>query len=249
MPSPATIRKQRLRKTKAQLIDEIDSFEQRVAAMEVGREEALLESEERFRSAFETAAHGMNLTAPDGRILAVNSALCEMLGYSEKELLATDIQSTTHPEDIDRDLANLQALLAGEISSYQLEKRYVHKQGHSIEVSLSVSLIRDSNGEPLYSVGHVQDVTERKRSEEELARKEAQLRVALDNMPGGIRSVDEDGNYVFFNARYLELYDFPKGLLKVGEPYRIANLYQAERGDFGPGNRCARDWRRRLGGE
>jgi PAS domain S-box-containing protein len=150
MPNPATLREQRLRKTKTQLSDEIDSFERRIASLDV-----LLESEGRFRNAFETAGHGMNLTAPDGRILAANSALCEMLGYSEEELLATDIQSTTHPEDIDRDLANLQALLAGEISSYQLEKRYVHKRGHPIEVSLSVSLIRDSNGEPLYSVGHV----------------------------------------------------------------------------------------------
>ncbi len=61
------------------------------------------------------------------------------------------------------------------------------------------------------------DITERKRVEQELAEKEAQLRVALDNMPGGIRFVDEDRNYVFFNSRYLELYEFPEGLLKVGE--------------------------------
>ncbi len=121
MPNPATTREQRLRKTKAQLIDELDSLERRVAALEVGRDEALPEREEMFRSAFETAAHGMNLTAPDGRLLAVNTALCEMLGYSEGELLATDIQSTTHPEDIDRDLANLQALLAGDPLARALE--------------------------------------------------------------------------------------------------------------------------------
>jgi PAS domain-containing protein len=78
--------------------------------------------------------------------------------------------------------------------------------------------------------------TELKRREQELAEKDAQLRVALDYMPGGIRFVDEDRNYVFFNARYLELYDFPEGLLKVGEPYRVENLYQAKRGDFGPGD-------------
>ena len=80
------------------------------------------------------------------------------------------------------------------------------------------------------------DITERKRAEEELAEKEAQLRVALDNMPGGIRFVDEDRNYVFFNSRYLELYEFPKGLFKVGKHCRIENLYQAKRGDFGPGD-------------
>ena len=78
--------------------------------------------------------------------------------------------------------------------------------------------------------------SELKRAEQELTEKEAQLRVALDHMPGGIRFVDEDRNYVFFNARYLELYDFPEGLLKVGENYRTENLYQAKRGDFGPGD-------------
>ncbi len=70
----------------------------------------------------------------------------------------------------------------------------------------------------------------------ELAEKEAQLQIALDSMPGGIRYVDEDRNYVFFNAQYHELYDFPEGVLKVGEHCRIENLYQAKRGDFGPGD-------------
>ena len=78
--------------------------------------------------------------------------------------------------------------------------------------------------------------SERYLANQALAEKQAQLRVALDYMPGGIRFVDEDRNYVFFNARYLELYDFPEGLLKVGEPYRVENLYQAKRGDFGPGD-------------
>ncbi len=95
MPNPAALRERRLRKTKAQLIDEIDTLEQRAAASDIGQEQAVLESEEMFRSAFETAAHGMNLTTPDGRFLAINNALCEMLGYSEEELLATDIQSAT----------------------------------------------------------------------------------------------------------------------------------------------------------
>ncbi len=74
MPNPAALRERRLRKTKAQLIDEIGTLEQRAAALEIGREQALLESEEMFRSAFETAVHGMNLTTPDGRFLAINNA-------------------------------------------------------------------------------------------------------------------------------------------------------------------------------
>jgi len=236
MPNPATVRERRLRKTKPQLIDELDSLERRVAMLEVGRDEALPESEEMFRSAFETAAHGMNLTAPDGRLLAVNTALCEMLGYSEEELLATDIQGTTHPEDIDRDLANLQELLAGESRSYQLEKQYVHKQGHPIEVSLSVSLIRDSKGEPLYSVSHVQDITERKRAEQELTEKEAQLRVALDYMPGAIVYTDEELNIVVCNERFADVYQAPRELLQPGSPYPNFIRYLAEHGYYGEGD-------------
>ncbi len=75
----------------------------------------------------------------------------------------------------------------------------------------------------------VTDITERKRSDAELAEKEAQFRVALDNMPGGIRLLDNDRNYVFFNQQYLDLYDFPEGLLKVGESNRAENLYPLAR--------------------
>ncbi|MBF0278826.1 MAG: PAS-domain containing protein [SAR324 cluster bacterium] len=99
---------------------------------------------------------------------------------------------------------------------------------NTLEVTLSPT---DDGGAVLV----VNDVTERKRAEKELAEKETQLRVVLDHMPGGIRYIDKDKNYVFFNSKYLELYDFPEGLLKIGESNRCENLYQAERGDFGPG--------------
>ena len=71
---------------------------------------------------------------------------------------------------------------------------------------------------------------------EKLARKEAQLRIALEHMPSGMRLIDKERNYVFFNSRYCEMYDFPQGLLKVGDSFRVENLYQAQRGDHGPGD-------------
>jgi PAS domain-containing protein len=88
------------------------------------------------------------------------------------------------------------------------------------------------------------EVKQRKQAEEALAEKEAQLRIALDNMPGGMKLVDKGRVVVLFNSRYIELYEFPEGLLKVGQSTRVETLYQAERGDFGPGDpeALAEEW-------
>jgi PAS domain S-box-containing protein len=128
-------------------------------------EQALRESEERFRSAFDHATIGMTLIATDGRFLQVNRSVCELLGYSEQELLATDFQSITHPDDLDASLAYSRQLLAGEMRAFQMEKRYIHKRGHTVWALLSVSMLRDGDGRPLYSISQIQDITERKRTD------------------------------------------------------------------------------------
>ncbi len=109
---------------------------------------ALRESEERFRSAYEYAVIGMALVGLDGRWLQANRALCNFTGYTEQELLATTFQAITHPDDLEIDLANVRSLLAGEILSYQMEKRYIHKHGATIWALLSVSLVRDAQRQP-----------------------------------------------------------------------------------------------------
>jgi PAS domain S-box-containing protein len=115
-------------------------------------EQALGESEERFRNAFDYAPIGMALVATDGRFLQVNRSLCELLGYSEQELLGADFQSLTHPDDLDANLAYMRRIMVGEINSFQMEKRYIHKRGHTVWVLLSVSLLRDGDGQPLYFI-------------------------------------------------------------------------------------------------
>jgi PAS domain S-box-containing protein len=134
---------------------------------QVRAEAALRESEERFRGAIEHAPIGMALVAPDGRFLRVNPALCGILGYEPGELLARTFQDLTHPDDLAADLAQAARLLAGEIPTYQLEKRYRHKAGHAVWTLLGVSAVRDAAGGPLYFVSQVQDITARREAEEE----------------------------------------------------------------------------------
>jgi PAS domain S-box-containing protein len=129
-------------------------------------EEALRQSEERFRSAFDHASIGMALIGLEGRWLKVNPALCEIVGYSEADLLTTSPQTITYPDDLGSDHQFLEQLLQGELRSYNIEKRYFHRQGHLIWVLFSASLLRDSQGNPLYFVAQIQDITTRREVEQ-----------------------------------------------------------------------------------
>jgi len=132
-------------------------------------ETELLQSEARFRKTFDEAPIGIGLVGPNGRWLAVNSVLCEIVGYSESELLAWDFPDMTHPDDLGIDQKSMRRTLAGELDSYQLEKRYLHRRGHTIWVKLSVALVRDESGTPLHFVSHVEDITGSKLSELQLS--------------------------------------------------------------------------------
>jgi PAS domain S-box-containing protein len=138
-------------------------------------EQGLRESEERFRGAFQAAAIGFALVETDGRFRAVNPSLCRMLGYGEAELLAMTWQDVTHPDDVERDRPLRARLVAGEIESFHLDKRYVHKGGTVVWGQLAVSLVRDAAGTPAYTVAQVTDVTARKEAEQALARHAAEL--------------------------------------------------------------------------
>ena len=131
-------------------------------------ETALRESEKRFAGAFEYAPIGIALVAPDGRWIKVNRAICALVGYTEQELLARTFQDITHAEDLATDLAHVRRMLDGEIDTYQIEKRYIHAQGHFVNVLLTVSLVRHHDGRPDYFIAQIQDITARKQAEAEL---------------------------------------------------------------------------------
>lgn len=157
------------------------------------------ESEARFRGAFDFAATGMALVAPDGRWLQVNRALCEIVGYSEAELVRMNFQSITHPDDLADDLSQTRRLLAGEINHFQIEKRYLHKQGHIVWIFLSVGLVRDRASAPLYFVSQIQDITERKRTEAALRESHNLLYGILNGADDAIYVKDLAGRYTLAN--------------------------------------------------
>src|ERR1700682_2187447 len=154
-----------------------------------------------LQSAFEQAAIGMAHVGLDGRWLRINPALRQIVGYSEEQLLATDFQSITHPDDLDADLNYVHRMLTREIRSYQMEKRYFHNEGHVVWVLLSVTLVCDASNNPLFFFSQVQDITERKRAEEALHEIDKRFHAFLSNSPSPIFIKDTEGRYVMVNKQ------------------------------------------------
>lgn len=146
-------------------------------------EEALRESEERFRSAFEGANIGMSLTDMKGNYIKVNRAFSEMVGHSVDEMMSMSFTEITHPDDLQENLRQFSRLASGEIPSFHLEKRYVHRDGHIVWASVDVSAVRNTEGRPLYALAEIQDITLRKLYEEELARSEERYRTLFEQSP------------------------------------------------------------------
>jgi diguanylate cyclase (GGDEF)-like protein/PAS domain S-box-containing protein len=135
----------------------------------------LREATQRFEGAFKYAAIGMCLVSPDGRFLSVNDSLCRIVGYDRDNLIDKTFQDITHPEDLEADLELVGQVLEGELETYDMEKRYLHADGHIVWVLLSVSIVRDPEGGPLYFVSQIQDITARKQAEAELRASEQRL--------------------------------------------------------------------------
>ena len=166
-------------------------------------EEALRESEERFRLAFENANTGMCLVDLEGNLTKVNGKMGEIFGYTKEELERMTVNDIAHSEDIDKSPEFIQETLQGKIDRGAFEKRYFHKKGHVVTCQVSSSLVRDPEGTPLYFISHVHDITDRKRAEEEIRRlnesleqrvqeRTAQLEAANKEMEAFTYSVSHD---------------------------------------------------------
>jgi PAS domain S-box-containing protein len=131
-------------------------------------EEALRESEERFRGTFENAAVGVAHKDAEGCWLCVNEKYCEIVGYTREELLQRTFKDITYPEDLAAELERYTSLMRGELPSYSLEKRYIRKDGSLVWSDVTISLQRDVSGKPAYAIAILQDISDRKRLEGEL---------------------------------------------------------------------------------
>ncbi|MBA3058583.1 MAG: PAS domain S-box protein [Gammaproteobacteria bacterium] len=152
---------------------------------------AIEESEARFRSIFERAGLGIAIVAPNGRWTSVNEALCTIVGYSQEELAKLTFQDITHPDDLESDLSLLQQLVSGEISQYQLEKRYLRKTGEVVWINLSVTKKVDAQGGVDYFISFIQDIQARKEAEASLAALRRDLEQRVDERTRELRTTND----------------------------------------------------------
>ena len=193
-------------------------------------EAALRESEKRFKGAFLHSAIGMALVSPEGQWLQVNAQVCAFLGYPAAELSTKTFQELTHPDDLERDTNYVRQLLAGEIETYTLEKRYLHKDGRSIWGLLAVSLVRDEAGAPLYFISQIEDITARKQIEEELHESRQFLDSIINASGDPIFVKDRQHRWVLANDAFCALLGYPRAELIGQSDY--AKLAPAEADTF-----------------
>ena len=157
-------------------------------------------SDQLFSNAFENAAIGMVLVALDFRRLKVNSAFCQMLGYSEAEMLSRDLMDITHADDVEWDLLQRRRALAGEIETYQGEKRYIHKSGRIVWGYLTCSLVRDADRSPIHFISQIQDITERRKGEQILRESEERFRALTELSADWFWEQDENYRFVMLSG-------------------------------------------------
>lgn len=146
----------------------------------------LLESEEKFRIAFQNAPYGMSITKPDGKYLAVNPKLCNMFGYSEEELMLGNITIITHPDDVELSKEWIKKKVTGKPCEAELEKRYIHKNGSIVWGLVRAEWIKSTDGNPLMSIVHIADITDRKKILIELQESEEKFRSLFENITEGV---------------------------------------------------------------
>jgi len=164
-------------------------------------EEALRDSEDKFRYLFDYSVAPKSVTQLSGS-LQVNQAFCDMLGYTREEMANLTWQELTHPDDVELNQNAINSLLTGEKETVRLTKRYIHKNGSIVWVDFGTALRRDKDGQPLYLISSFNDITERKQAEEALRLRESYQAAILENQPGLLWLKDADGRFLAVNRAF-----------------------------------------------
>ena len=162
-------------------------------------QEALRESEERFRGSFEQAAVGMAMVDLDGHFLSVNPKLCDILDYPASALHALTFQQITHPDDLEADVELMNGVLRGDHATYTMEKRYLRSDGSARWALLTVSLMRDADGTPSHFISVVEDIHERRMAQTALADSELRHRLLMHNLHAGLLICTPDARITYGN--------------------------------------------------
>lgn len=176
--------------------------------------ESLKLNEEKFQKAFEFAPIGMALVSLEGKWIKVNNQISKITGYTERELMQLTFQEITHPDDLDNDLAFLYKMLNKEIDNYNMEKRYFHKKGHIVWVHLTVSLLWNNEGSPLYFISQINDITEQKKASEALKREQQRLLQTIEGANIGTWEWNIIENTIVYNERWANIVGYTLEELK-----------------------------------
>ena len=172
---------------------------------------------------FEQAAIGIVHLTLDEQWISVNQRYCEITGYSREEILQTRVEDLTHPDDVPASLEFIRRIRDGELPEYRMEKRYIRKDGSVIWVNLTVSIVRSVDGQPLYLVGFIEDITQRREAEAEASRSLSLLRATLESTADGILVVDLNGKILSFNQKMADMWEIPAEVFACGDDQRAIN--------------------------
>lgn len=166
---------------------------------------------------FEQAAIGITHLTLNEEWISVNQRYCEITGYSREEILQLKVEHLTHPDDVPASLEFIRRIRAGELPEYKMEKRYVRKNGDVIWVNLTVSIVRSATGDPLYLVGFIEDITQRRDAQAEASKSLSLLRATLESTADGILVVDLNGKILSFNQKMADMWGIPPEIFNSGD--------------------------------